>query len=167
MLRLVRAAAVVLCVVGVSLVGHVAAGGDVPGMLTLTGTATAVAVYAGALTRNRLSLGELIVAIGAGQVLLHMAFMTSGGDHAGGLAMLTGHVIATVVLALVLARGEAAVWALWCWLRPRLSVPRAESGTPVDHAECLAATAAARVQITWVGTSMSWRGPPSTGVRNH
>lgn len=165
MLRVVRASTVALCVVGVSLAGHIAAGGDVPGVLTLVGTAAAVALYAGALTRNQLSIGELVGGIGAGQVLLHMAFMTSGGAHAGGAAMLAGHAIATVVLALVLARGEAAAWALWCWLRPRIVVPRTEPGAPVDRVECLAATASARVRITWLGTSLSLRGPPATSDR--
>lgn len=163
LLRVVRAAAVVLCIVGVSLAGHVAAGGNVPGAITLAGTVAAVAVYAAALTRDRLSIGELIGAIGAGQVLLHMAFMTSGGEHGGGLAMVAGHAVATVVLALVLDRGEDAAWALWCWLRPRLSIPLADSGAPPDRAESLAATATARVQHTWIGTSLSVRGPPSDG----
>ncbi len=161
MLRAARVAAVVACVVGVSLAGHVAGGGDVPGLPTLAGTAAVVAVYAGALTRNRLSTGELIGAIGAGQVLLHMAFMTSGAAHAGGASMLAGHAGATVVLGLVLAQGEAAIWALWCWLRPRLDAPLREAGVPVDDAECLAATASVRVHLTWLGTSLSLRGPPT------
>lgn len=160
LLRVVRAAAVALCVVGLSLGGHVAAGGNVPGPLVLIGSSAAVFAYAGALTRSRLGPLELIGVLGAGQMLLHTAFMASGGDHAGGLAMFAAHAVAAVVIALVLVRGEDAAWALWCWLRPRLVVPSGDGRLPERDQESLAATAAARVQLTWIGTSLTWRGPP-------
>ena len=38
--------------------------------------------------------------------------------HTEGPAMLAAHAVATLATALVLARGEAAVWALISWLRP-------------------------------------------------
>ncbi|UYM03911.1 hypothetical protein [Solicola gregarius] len=159
-LRVVRAAAVALCVVGLSLVGHLSAGGSVPGPEILLGSSLVVAAYAAALTRNRLGRLELVGVLGAGQLLLHTAFMTSGG-HSGGLTMLAAHAFAAVVIALVLARGEDAAWALWCWLRPRLVMPASDLEPPVSREECLAATAATRVRLTWIGTSLTWRGPPA------
>ena len=160
LIRVVRAGVVAACVVTLSLVAHVWAGGDVPGPVVLLGSAAAIAAYAGVLTRERLSAVELIGVLSAGQVLLHMAFMTSGGTHAGGPAMLAGHAIAAVVLALGLARGEEAAWSLWGWLRPRFVIPDAEAGAPDERVDYLAATASARVQLTWIGTSVWWRGPP-------
>lgn len=159
-LRVVRAAVIACCIVGLSLAAHVSAGGRVPGVAILVGSGVIVAAYAGALTRNRLSLGELAGALGAGQVVLHTAFMTAGGGHSGGLEMIAGHAVATVLLALVLARGEDAAWALWCRLLPRLVVPTAPARPVAERVDYLAATASARVQDTWIGTSLTWRGPP-------
>ena len=39
------------------------------------------------------------------------------------LLMLAGHALATLLCALLLARGEAALWALAAWLRPLLRLP--------------------------------------------
>ena len=39
------------------------------------------------------------------------------------LLMLAGHALATLACALLLARGEAALWALAAWLRPLLRLP--------------------------------------------
>lgn len=166
LLRVLRASVVTVCVVGLSLAGHVAAGGDVPGPLALAGSMGAVLAYSGALTRSRLSVYELVAVLGAGQVLLHLAFMTSGGEHSGGAAMFAAHAAAALALALTLSVGEDAAWALWCWLRPRLVVPQSDIGSPPSHDECLAATASARASLTWLGTSLTVRGPPAAG-RNH
>ncbi|MGY4544025.1 hypothetical protein ACVWY0_003968 [Arthrobacter sp. UYNi723] len=59
----------------------------------------------------------------------HFAVTDAAPVHAGGGAhthlpwdleppMLTAHIIATLVTAAVLAKGEAALWALEAWLRP-------------------------------------------------
>lgn len=41
------------------------------------------------------------------------------------LLMLAGHALATLVCALLLARGEDALWSLAAWLRPLLRLPAA------------------------------------------
>lgn len=40
-----------------------------------------------------------------------------------GTMMFVGHVLATVATAVVLAKGEAALWQLAAWLRPLLALP--------------------------------------------
>lgn len=159
-LRVARAGAIAFCVVGLSLLAHVLAGGRIPGPTTLLAVTTVVAGYGGALTRERVGTAELLVVLAAGQVILHTVFMLGGGEHAGGPVMLVAHALATVVIGLGLAHGERAAWGLWCWLRPWLLRPRLEQpewpepGTrPVD-------TATARASMAWVGTTVMWRGPP-------
>ena len=39
------------------------------------------------------------------------------------LAMLTGHTVATIACALLLAKGENALWSLAAWLRPLVQLP--------------------------------------------
>ena len=47
----------------------------------------------------------------------------SGLDPGLSLLMLAGHALATLLCAVLLARGEAALWALAAWLRPLLRLP--------------------------------------------
>ncbi|MGH3360136.1 MAG: hypothetical protein ACRDO7_15145 [Nocardioidaceae bacterium] len=160
-LRVVRAAAIAFCVVGLSLVAHLLAGGVRPGVVTLAFAVAVVAAYAGALTRDRLGMAQLVTVLGAGQVLLHSVFMLGSGHHGGGAGMVAAHLVATIVIALALAHGERAVWRLWCWLRPRLMLPSLQRDEQPQRVVRLSDTAAARVQVTWVGTSVMWRGPPA------
>lgn len=52
------------------------------------------------------------------------AGMPSMAHHGGtGLSMVAAHAVAAIVLGLVLARGEAAVWLLASWLVPPLPQP--------------------------------------------
>jgi hypothetical protein len=49
------------------------------------------------------------------------------------ILMLTAHALATAACALLLARGEAALWALAAWLRPLVRLPEAvtpDAGIP-------------------------------------
>ena len=61
---------------------------------------------------------------------------TSGHVHDSGSAvilMLLAHALATAACALLLAKGEAALWALAAWLRPLVRLPEAvtpDAGTP-------------------------------------
>lgn len=160
-LRIARASAVAFCVVGLSLLAHVVAGGHPPEPMTLLLVTAAVAAYGGALTRDRLGLTELLVVLGAGQVLLHLVFMLGSGHHAGGPVMLAAHGLATIAIALGLAHGERAAWGLWCWLRPRLRLPRVERPEWPEPVACTAETDAARAGMAWVGTTVMWRGPPA------
>ncbi|MCB5293386.1 hypothetical protein BJQ90_02834 [Arthrobacter sp. SO3] len=47
----------------------------------------------------------------------------SGLDTQLSLLMLAGHTLATLLCALLLAKGEAALWSLAAWLRPLFRLP--------------------------------------------
>ncbi|WP_457965598.1 hypothetical protein M1E17_03940 [Arthrobacter sp. D1-29] len=54
-------------------------------------------------------------------------------DSAAGLAMLLAHAVATAGCALLLAKGETALWALAAWLGPLIQLPQAvipDAGPP-------------------------------------
>jgi hypothetical protein len=100
------------------------------------------------LAQTKITAPVMMVLLGAGQLALHQAFdaftvsaafipTASGHLHgqavagtlasgplmtahtaAPGALMLALHALATLATALILARGEAAVWALAAWLRP-------------------------------------------------
>jgi hypothetical protein len=90
-------------------------------------------------------------------VTVHCAAMAHQGWTA---TMLAGHAAATLLTALVLARGEAAIWALAQWLRgpdlppvPHLRLP----GRPARPRPRVLVPAAGRIP-----TPISRRGPPRT-----
>ena len=78
--------------------------------------------------------------------------------------MLAAHAAATLGCALLLARGEAALWALAAWLRPLVALPRpvtADADAPVPAAFPPAAVA----RPPW--RNLRWdsrRGPPAAVV---
>lgn len=78
---------------------------------------------------------------------------------AAGLLMLTAHVVATVVTAVVLARGEAALWLLAAWLLPVLVLVRQLWALPVLLARPAYRTATYRP--LWTATVAPRRGPPT------
>ncbi|QHK21550.1 hypothetical protein GU243_19695 [Pseudarthrobacter psychrotolerans] len=56
-----------------------------------------------------------------------------GSGSVAGILMLLAHALATAACALLLAKGEAALWALAAWLRPLVRLPEAvtpDAGTP-------------------------------------
>ena len=91
-------------------------------------------------------------------------------DHLAGAAatagplMLSAHILATLASALLLAKGEAALWALAAWLRPLVALPQplaCDGGTPP-----VAAFPPAAVPLRpWRNLRQdSRRGPPSAVV---
>ncbi|MFC5994816.1 hypothetical protein ACFQE5_11400 [Pseudonocardia hispaniensis] len=118
-LRLVRAAAVTATLVGFAAAAHVLGGAPVPGPTLAVGSAL-VLVIVSALAGQRLSGPALVALLAVGQFALHHVFTLGAADHAmdrgGSPAMLAAHVLATLVSAGVLLRGERAVWAMWSWL---------------------------------------------------
>ncbi len=126
---------------------HVLAGGALPGPAILAGLVTLVLAPVMILAKIRITAPVMAGLLGAGELVLHEAFTAlsvstgftpvPGGhlhgtgpapasagalmpEHAAapGTLMLILHAAATLATALVLARGEAAVWALAAWLRP-------------------------------------------------
>ncbi|MDQ0692511.1 hypothetical protein [Arthrobacter sp. W4I7] len=78
--------------------------------------------------------------------------------------MVAAHALATLACALLLAKGEAALWALAAWLRPLAALPRAVAPDAVPPAfVSFPATAAPR--RPWRNLRQdSRRGPPSAVV---
>lgn len=91
-------------------------------------------------------------------------------DHIGGAAatsgplMLAAHALATLGSALLLAKGEDALWALAAWLRPLTALPRPAACD--DGAAPLASFAPFAVPLhPWRNLRQdSRRGPPSAVV---
>ena len=156
--RLARGAAVASTVVGLAAGAHLAAGGLLPGPWLLLALTCLVLCATLLLAARRMSAPVLLAVLGAGQLGLHQAFCWFGvptvavhppGHHPGaGLlavdpveavhagasadgSMTAAHVVATVVAALVLARGEALLWRLWTWWQPLRAVVVAVLRLPV------------------------------------
>jgi hypothetical protein len=53
------------------------------------------------------------------------------GTSADSPVMLAGHLLALLVTAWVLRKGEVALWQLLAWLRPPVRLPRPSSIVPV------------------------------------
>jgi hypothetical protein len=81
-----------------------------------------------------------------------------------GILMLAAHALATGVCALVLAKGEAALWALAAWLRPLVRLP--EAVTPdAGTSRAVPGPPAVRPHRPWRNLRQdSRRGPPSAVV---
>jgi hypothetical protein len=143
--RLARAAAFGVVVLTIAAGAHVAGGGALPSMTVLALLAIPVTVAAFALTSRRCGLALLLGSMAAAQVLLHQtlaalaapvpgdmsdqmsaASASAMGGHAMAQAdgrsftMTAAHVLATVVTAWLLARGEQALWQLVSRLLPVL-----------------------------------------------
>jgi hypothetical protein len=146
----------------------------------------ALPAMAALLGAGQVALHELFTMLGP--PVLTAAPGLSHGDHqhAGGMAvpaelaalaghlnpadpgspplMLAAHAMATLGCALLLAKGEAALWALAAWLRPLAALPRAvtpDAVTPVTAAFPPAAVP----RSPWRNLRQdSRRGPPSAVV---
>lgn len=87
-----------------------------------------------AFTAPGISTGA--IAAGAGSADIHHASRAAGPligstthlhgtDSAEGTLMLLAHIVATAACALLLTKGEDALWALAAWLRPLVRLPEA------------------------------------------
>lgn len=131
--RLVRAFVVAAVCVGCMLSAHVLAGGMVVPARSLLLVYGAVGAVTYGLSGRRWTFGRLLVALGAAQVVLHPTFdLLAGGAPMGSTddTMLAAHGVAALVLAAVMARGDAVLWrtaqVVAALLRPlmaRLRIP--------------------------------------------
>lgn len=85
-------------------------------------------------------------------------------DSTTGVLMLVTHALATLACALLLAKGEAALWSLGAWLRPLVRLPEAvrpDAGPP----PAVPGPPAALPPLPWRNLRQhSRRGPPSVVV---
>ena len=149
--RFPRAVAFTAAMFALAAGAHVLAGGSMPHPAIFTGLVALVLLPVMMLAKTRVTAPVMAFLLITGQLLLHEAFSalsvsksfaSGAGEHlhaaaplaaaaAGGTAqhvhtadplMLVLHGLATLATALVLARGEAAVWALAAWLRPLIRI---------------------------------------------
>lgn len=179
-LRVARTLAWTIAAGGLSTGAHLAAGGGLPstgGMVLIVG----LLLWSGlVLTQWRLGRAAMAVTLGGSQVVLHTLLSAGhpdptcavgGGHHemvlgcAGGAemshtspAMLLAHTVAALLLALVLARGEEAVWFLAGLLRPVLPRPARRVAVPLRAAAPAAADQPWRTPFVLGGVGR--RGPP-------
>jgi len=149
--RFPRAVAFTAAMFALATGAHLLAGGSLPGPAIFAGLVALVLAPVMILANIRITAPVMAGLLGAGELVLHEAFnalsVSSGvapvaGGHlhgtgpvplstvapmpehaaAPGALMLILHVAATLATALVLARGEAAVWSLAAWLRPLIRI---------------------------------------------
>jgi hypothetical protein len=149
--RFPRAVALTAAMFALAAGAHVLAGGSLPEPAILAGLLAVVLAPVMILAKLRITTPFMAALLGVGQLVLHEAFNAlsvsagftpvAGGhlhgagpvpltalalmpEHAAapGALMLILHAVATLATALVLARGEAAVWALAAWLRPLIRI---------------------------------------------
>ncbi len=79
--------------------------------------------------------------------------------------MLAGHALATLLCAVLLARGEAALWALAAWLRPLLRLPVPAAPDAVAAPAAVIGWPADSVPLPWRNLRRDCRrGPPAAVV---
>ncbi len=147
LVRAARAAVALLAVLGISTAAHEVGGGRAPGVVALAFLALLVGPPVWVATGRRLTTPALVALLGGAQVVVHLVLRTMVPGHGSGAAlhvhggvpgalvpgaapampemasldapMLLAHVAATLVLSVVLARAEAALWHVVSALLPR------------------------------------------------
>ncbi|VXC56475.1 hypothetical protein [Arthrobacter sp. 8AJ] len=186
--RVPRAIAFTAAMFALAAGAHVLAGGLLPQPAIVAGIVALVLAPVTILSKTKISMPAMIGLLGSSQLVLHWAFdalsvsasftPTAGGhvhnasavspaaaalmpDHAAvpGALMLALHAAATLATALVLAKGEAAVWALAAWLRPLVRILSAVAIPEWPH---LPAPAAVVIPSRWRNLRLpALRGPPA------
>ena len=96
--------------------------------------------------------------------LVFTAGHSTAAEPGSAALMLAAHVLATLGCALLLARGEDALWALAAWLRPLAGLPEATAPDAVPPA-CAVFPPSAAPRPPWRNLRQdSRRGPPSAVV---
>jgi hypothetical protein len=185
--RLARAAVVGGTTVFLAAAAHVVGGGALPDPLVVVGILVLTLVPTIALAGRKISAVGMLGMLGAGQLGLHVSFdalsvsaasapppsashvhvltalstpSASEHLHADSALMLVGHILATVATALVLARGEQALWALLAWLTPLVRLLATVSLHP---APALPAFSTEPLTPAWRSLRLpARRGPPSS-----
>lgn len=171
--RLVRAAVVTVVVLALSTGAHLGGGGTLPPLSVFIGLSAFTLLGVSLIAKRTLRLPILVAVLGGGQFVFHHAFglftattaacvpasahlhhsaiVCTGGSVASpqhvdgdtGAVMLLTHVVATLVIAVAITRGEEALYAVAAWLYPRLcqppgppAPPRHAKVTAIAHGRC-------------------------------
>jgi hypothetical protein len=190
LLRLTRAAIFAVSAVGLALAAHLAAGGGVPLPIALlsvpavmlvinrlaAGRRGPVGLFVG-MGLTQIVLHQLFTvtsiaptcaaspSMGAhGHLAMACDPMSGHGSMAENVSssgwMTLAHVLATLALVVLLARGEAVVWALAACLRFRFVLPEAVPGPPAVRQLPVPTATARRVRGAVHLRTVRRRGPP-------
>jgi hypothetical protein len=145
--------------------GHVLGGGGLPDPPALLVTAALLGLAVSGMARRRRSARGIFAVLLISQIPFHLILTVAGHDHGHvGLArMATFHAIAAALTALVLARGEDAIYGLLSFLGR--SIPR-RIALPAPTgilASVPVFPRIARGHADWAGlAAITRRGPPLT-----
>lgn len=185
-----RSLLLVSLILSVSSASHVLGAGHLPapGVVLLFGVLLLLPMLV--LTRRAVSFRSALLAMGAGQALLHSLFSLTAvpavcrsssampGHHAAfelacspvaqdGMGAVTGstlmlllHTIATIVLAAAVARSDHAVTRLRAWLRPLLAGPGIVPLHATPHRSAVLVVPTPVAPPTVYGAVPPLRGPP-------
>jgi len=128
--------------------------------LDTLGHAAAACVPAGAATAGHGGHGTVVC---TGSAAVPDAAASVAGTGGAGAWMVVAHAVATLVLAVVLARGERALERLLAWLTPRVLAPTAVAAGPARPARVLPTAELPRLAARHPGTAPT-RGPPPRGL---
>lgn len=110
--RLLRSlAAAHICLI-VAVGGHRIAGGEVDSGPVPAAALVLILALSLLLSGRRLILGQMVGLLAIAQLVVHMSCAQGSAAKDLGPTMVTGHVLATVLTAAALARGERFLWAL-------------------------------------------------------
>lgn len=157
-MRLVRSVAAALACVTAAAVGHQSAGGQLSGPAVLT-------VFAGGagitwlLSSRRVTTGQIFGLLVLCQVSVHLA--ASDSAMTMDAQMVAGHVLATVVSALILSRGERFVWHIAARLALRAAPILHESIVVPSRRPLVPIMAPRSRHDVLLAHSRSLRGPPT------
>lgn len=140
MLRIARGGVLAVACTLIAATGHVGGGGQLPHLTPLLVTGALLGGAFVVLADRQRSLLQVAPAAVGSQVLFHAAFATFGlGSPVPDLGMLTSHLGAAFVMAVLTTHGDGLLWALARLLRvPRLPeldltpLPPAGPATPAD-----------------------------------
>lgn len=158
-LRALRSLLVGLTVAVIAATSHAVGGGAHTVWLAVVPATGAVAVVTWVLAGRRLGAATLLGLLSVAQVGVHLlSAHLEGHAISHGLPMLTAHLLAAVVSAVLLGRGELLLWWLHAWLRPRL-LPSAPH-VPTTAAPPFVGDVAPRPAPALLVGGLGRRGPP-------
>ncbi|WP_298181053.1 hypothetical protein [Saccharomonospora sp.] len=164
-LRFLRVTVVTVTVVVLAAAAHLLGGAPVPSSALFAGMAI-VLPSVHVMSRRRLSGRTLFLLLLAGQVVLHHVFCSVGVHHGVEPSILAPemavpHLAVTGLTAVLLARGEHVLWALWSWLRRTVAVrvPRVSPCSPVISVRPRPRRGSFR-ELLLLSTTVLRRGPP-------
>jgi len=190
--RLPRVIAFTAAMLTLAAAAHVVAGGVLPHPAIMAGIVALVLAPVTILSKTKINAPSMLGLLASSQLGLHWAFdafsasaaftpadgahvhgsfpasaagaLMPGHEAVPGALMLALHATATVATALVLARGEAAVWALAAWLRPLV---RILASLAIPEWPRLSAPAAVVIPFRWRNLRLpALRGPPAFHAAN-